>query len=502
MFPIRRNLIHEGRELTHSQFFCLAKKYPTVAMAATTPPTATTTATTEEVFTLRLEPFPPGFNVVSVDTSGMRDESAASLSKMELNRRSIMELCHPHDRSSLVEHLNQCVTDGGGPPKNAGTMYRARLVDRLTRTGGWVRVRLKTILVRPSPTSATRSFIRAVHTVIDPAELLANVGENIVSPPPSQVPPNARIGSANSGGLLVALTDNNRAPLHNHQSSKEQVPGAGNSNNNNTIQTKSSPSPSSPSTSSTDDMQEKNLLLKQLLNVNYSRGESPNTSSSVVASPSSGLRKTQPPLSAASSSTSTSPNSGILKLLSQHADKSTTREPPSKTALASDELLKQRPLAGVKRSSSGSLLSPPSTSVTSGNANNSPSSDSGDSSSVCKQNPALISLLSKPTTNSVAVPPPVPTKWHQEPREKLPRTEDGLKKFLPPHPAERAAGTVNATTSATSTTATVLQQRIPTSGRGVANNSEEGSVSANAFFCQQMYSVTQHLVPNLPLTFM
>ena len=386
-----------------------------------------------------------------------------------------MELCHPQDRASLVEHLNQCVTHGGAPPKNAGTMYRARLVDRLTRTGGWVRVRLRTILVRPSPTSATRSFISAVHTVIDPAELLAYVDENVVaSPPPSQVPPNARTGSANSGGLLMALTDNSRAHPHNHhqQNQKEQVPGAGKSNNNNIIQSKSSPSPSSPSTSSTDETQEKNLLLKQLLNVNYSRGESPSTSSSAVASPPSGLRKTQPPLSAAAPSTSTSPNSGILKLLSQHTDKNMPRKSPSPfTAAASDEQLQQQqqqqqPLAGVKRSASGSLLSPTSTTAASGNANTSPTSDSGDSSSVCKQNPALISLLSKPTTNSVAVPPPVPTKWHQEPREKLPRTEDGLKKFLPPHPAERAAGTVNAATSATSATATVLQHRIPTPGHG------------------------------------
>jgi hypothetical protein len=37
----------------------------------------------------------------------------------------------------------------------------------------------------------------------------------------------------------------------------------------------------------------------------------------------------------------------------------------------------------------------------------------------------------------MSVPPPVPTKWHQEPKEKLPK--DTMRKFLPPHPAERAS---------------------------------------------------------------
>ena len=37
----------------------------------------------------------------------------------------------------------------------------------------------------------------------------------------------------------------------------------------------------------------------------------------------------------------------------------------------------------------------------------------------------------------MSVPPPVPTKWHQEPKEKLPK--DTMRKFLPPHPADRAS---------------------------------------------------------------
>ena len=463
MFPIRRafpkpNLMLEGGELTQCQFFCLVKRHSINSLTSTTSPIQTNLAMTEEVFTLRLEPFPPGFNVVSVDTSRMSDASAASLSKMELNRRSIMELCHPQDRNRLVDHLNECVNEAGNPTKNSVTKYRARLVDCLTHTGGWVRVRLRTIMLRPSPQSATISYISAQHTVIDPAELLAHMDDNVVPPFLDHEEPKAHITSEKSGGLLMAHSDNNKTcPKNQSNTPKELAPE--NSNNNNTIQSKSlrSRSPSSPSASSTDETQEKNLLLKQLLNVNYSRGESPNTSSSEVQSPPSLLRKTLPTLSV----TATAPNSGILKLLSQHTGKDTPRKSLSPTESLSDEELQPRPLAGVKRSAGGSLLSHSPTTATP--RHTSQTSASGDTSSVCKENPALISLLSKPTTNSVAVPPPVPTKWHQEPREKLPRTEDGLKQFLPPHPAERSAGKVHVVTPAT---LTLLQNRMRTSERG------------------------------------
>ncbi|QQP32526.1 Uncharacterized protein FKW44_024862, partial [Caligus rogercresseyi] len=47
---------------------------------------------------------------------------------------------------------------------------------------------------------------------------------------------------------------------------------------------------------------------------------------------------------------------------------------------------------------------------------------SSNTSPMCSQNPALANLLSKPPyMASPAIPPPVPTKWHQEPREKLPK---------------------------------------------------------------------------------
>ena len=66
---------------------------------------------------------------------------------------------------------------------------------------------------------------------------------------------------------------------------------------------------------------------------------------------------------------------------------------------------------------------------------------------VCSENPSLTELLEKPPHSSITVPPPVPTKWHQEPREKLPK--DIMRKFLPPHPAERAAAAAAAAAAAT-----------------------------------------------------
>ena len=73
---------------------------------------------------------------------------------------------------------------------------------------------------------------------------------------------------------------------------------------------------------------------------------------------------------------------------------------------------------------------------------------------VCSENPSLTKLLEKPPHLSITVPPPVPTKWHQEPREKLPK--DIMRKFLPPHPAERAAAAAAAAAAATAKTDTVI----------------------------------------------
>uniref|UniRef100_A0A0K2U7I9 PAS domain-containing protein n=1 Tax=Lepeophtheirus salmonis TaxID=72036 RepID=A0A0K2U7I9_LEPSM len=144
-----------------------------------------------------------------------------------------------------------------------------------------------------------------------------------------------------------------------------------------------------------DSTTQKNKLLRELLNVNYSIHESNNTSST----------------SSSLSPTSSSSNSRILQLLNS----------------------KSSDLGGRRKT-------PPSVAK----------------SFMCSQNPALADLLSKPPYHaSTAVPPPVPTKWHQEPREKLPR--DIMRKYLPPHPAERSKlnteshNTVNNTRSCTDT---------------------------------------------------
>ena len=71
---------------------------------------------------------------------------------------------------------------------------------------------------------------------------------------------------------------------------------------------------------------------------------------------------------------------------------------------------------------------------------------------VCSENPSLTELLENPPHLSITVPPPVPTKWHQEPREKLPKAD--MRKFLPPHPAERAAKAAAAAAAATASKTT------------------------------------------------
>ncbi len=79
---------------------------------------------------------------------------------------------------------------------------------------------------------------------------------------------------------------------------------------------------------------------------------------------------------------------------------------------------------------------------------------SSSSDPVIKENPKLTKLLEEQTHIAVSVPPPVPTKWHQEPRETLPKGEDNLKKFLPPHPAERAAASAPKTSTTVSRSST------------------------------------------------
>ena len=113
---------------------------------------------------------------------------------------------------------------------------------------------------------------------------------------------------------------------------------------------------------------------------------------------------------------------------------------------------------GVKRHASGPLEDPPSGSKVAG--------------VVCSENPSLTKLLEKPPHLSITVPPPVPTKWHQEPREKLPK--DIMRKFLPPHPAERAAAAAAAAAAATAKTDTIGSTHTSSALYNVLTSSRSG----------------------------
>ncbi len=443
----------DGRDLGKCRLFCIARKVGDIERSR---------HFAVEMFTTKLDPFPPTFSVIAVDTTGMNTPHTTAITK-NLLRRSLLDLCHADDKVVLDQHLELCMREGG--MNHVSPVYRIKLLEG--PRAGYVRVKTKSKYFKPCTAMGNpRGFINATHSVVDMAELRYN-GEN--------------------EGLLMAVTGGNRL---NPRQQQQQAGGGGGNNNNNYgmgMGPKTSPSAATTTTTTTagrpdEDVQQKNLLLKQLLNVNYSRGESPAMSSSAAipsTSPAPSASAKPPPavpasapISATSPASSTS--SGILKLLTSQQRTSSSRSSPKAEGQHSP------PLAGVKRTASGSLLSPTGAS--------SPDSGSGEGSTVCKQNPALISLLSKPTTNSVAVPPPVPTKWHQEPREKLPRSEDGLKKFLPPHPAERTACTstaspaMRASSQATTATATVLQPRIPTLGVGATTPTVAGKIyTANRY---------------------
>ena len=353
------------------------------------------------MLTTRLDCVPGQHKILAVDTTGLNSQHTADITTYFLEK-PFADLAHPKDRSIVEDHLSCCMNEEG---ESISPYYRLKFLggDR----GCYLKVRSRSMFFRPCPEmNNSVGYVNATHSVLNLAEL------GIPPPTPLEVfEPNASSAITNSSSS---------------------------SNNNNIITTKSTTSPSDSSSSSDSakstkaDALQKNLLLKQLLNVNFDRtGDS-----------SSSKRKTSlldlAPISPATSTGSSSSNtSRILQLLSQHAENVPRLPTGSPSSTGS---------VGVKRSASGSPLPPPSTS-------------SDTSSPVCKQNPSLTNLLAKPPHNSVAVPPPVPTKWHQEPREKLPKGEEGLKKFLPPHPAERAGNASHQAQDIPTTSNQVLHTR-------------------------------------------
>ena len=249
--------------------------------------------------------------------------------------------------------------------------------------------------------------------------------------------------------------------------------------------------------SPTNEATQKNLLLKQLLNVNFPSSSSASAAATAAAAQAAAAAaatsnisnkgdtsaKSLPLKSENNSPPSPSTQSRILQLLSQNndnpqqnqhhrlSDRSQSYGLPNNSTL-------HRQLQNVPSSSrslpmpsTSAIVTPtlPSnSSILDGTSSNSligsrqtlkraasdplggvsgakqqtPPQQQTTLSAVCSENPSLASLLSKPPAQaSRTVPPPVPTKWHQEPKEKLPR--DIMRKFLPPHPAERASSSAS-----------------------------------------------------------
>lgn len=184
------------------------------------------------------------------------------------------------------------------------------------------------------------------------------------------------------------------------------------------------------------------------------------TLSSLLSSPSSTITasKSSPPLSA--SPTSENSEEAKNQLLKQLLNSNFQPQANSDEASGSLMQLLNNDKTGLKRPAGTSLdsLGPTAPKVPS---------------VVCSENPSLTELLEKPPHLSITVPPPVPTKWHQEPREKLPK--DIMRKFLPPHPAERAAAAAAAAAAATAIstkteTTSALYTVLTSRGRGHSNN--------------------------------
>ena len=170
---------------------------------------------------------------------------------------------------------------------------------------------------------------------------------------------------------------------------------------------------SSNSPSNENSEEAKNQLLKQLLNSNFQPSSSSTASSSTAES---------------GNGSTSNESSRIMKLLNSDGHH----------GLGGGVKANSLGGGGLKRQANYPLDNAPASKMP--------------CSVVCSENPSLTELLEKPPHLSMTVPPPVPTKWHQEPREKLPKAD--MRKFLPPHPAERAAKAAAAAAAATASKTT------------------------------------------------
>jgi PAS domain-containing protein len=398
-----------------------------------------------DLFTTKLDP--TSFRVLLADTSpsatsNSRLRASVAAKTVSMVGKCFLDFCHPEDRDLIRTHFLSTVRD----KQSVSSVYR--MTGLIGNSNGSIHQRLNNVVrvqtkskyhrANNSAANMTTGFIVSIHSIV------------------GDVPHSSQATSTTTSYLLTSDNSRHMQPLVMMPSSSSSSSSAKVSTLSSLLtsaipststppMTKSSSSPptSSPSPTSENSEEAKNQLLKQLLNSNYNQQQRPYTSE---ASPtdSSSVR--------------------ILQLL-QHSNENV----PNKSAT---KRLASSPLDNAPTSKVPSLL--------------------------CSENPNLTELLEKPMTMSMTVPPPVPTKWHQEPREKLPK--DIMRKFLPPHPAERAAAAAAAAAAATATNPSatvtssalysVLTSRGPIAQRANSLNMQHLVYSSNSGSSQTVTSAS------------
>ena len=493
--------IVEGRDLSGSRLFCVARKVSRSERNQHFP---------VEQFTSKLDTN-SNFNIIVLDTTGMDQIHATSITRVMLNH-SLLEFVHPEDKEVLSNHLSSCLKDG----TNVSPVYRMNL---LGNKAEFVHVKTKSRFFKACLAAGNPSdFMNCTHSIIGETELRRSdlPGSRYQQQQQQQQQRQQQLQQQQQQSPSPVISNN----LSSGSSSQPEM-NLSPPNNNNLVK---NPNSAAAASSMDSDSQQKNLLLKELLNVNFSRKEEESrglglaaassdmsvgsSSNNSISRPNS---RTGPPPSPPSSS-----NSRILQLLNKRNDsvpRATSTRPGVLSPISSSSSVNSAPSPnnnnpppstgpgsnhatspalssalqiGVKRPASSLLASSsPSSSISTSSlsAAINPEQTPKTTSTVCKQNPSLTNLLSKPPHNSTAVPPPVPTKWHQEPREKLPRTEEGLKQFFPPHPAERSASLSTSSSSSSPTTNTNpvhLQPRASSAGPSPNNTSSSSSGIASS----------------------
>ncbi|XP_059078363.1 uncharacterized protein LOC131876871 [Tigriopus californicus] len=474
----KERIVHQGRDLSRARLFCVARKVSQAERKQ---------FMKVEMFSTKVDPH-QNYRVQLVDTSGMNSRHTTLMTQSMLNKHLVLDLCHPQDRSILEAHLEASMSQAV-----VSSIYRMRILN------SYMKVKSKSKYYAACPAANNfHSLILSSHSIIPESE---SMDKDIapcradLSASPNGPPPHEHLLRSDVLEELFGPSSSSGGPGSNDSASSRRGSvglSEGVPINNNVVKTESPRSNSSNGSGGQPDREEdsskqKDLLLKQLLNVNFNRDDKTKANSSA------------PTVSSVSSSSS-STNSRILQILSQTNDnvKCSTFGPNLSLSATSIPGVNTGS-GGLKRpaSSSSTLSSSSSSMLESALGAPSPKmlSRSGVGggggmgsrpgcelpptttySSVCKENPALAKLLEKPLHNAVSVPPPVPTKWHQEPRETLPKGEDEMRKFLPPHPAERASLLSSASATATSNLSTSSMSSSPSTSTSLGESGASATV--------------------------